>query len=168
MVHVGNAPPSMYDVLALLRAGDIVTHFAHGKPGGAVDGRGRVHQSLVDARARGVLFDLGHGSASFSFAVMEKLLAAGFAPDIISTDLHRGSAMRPVVSLADCMGKMLGLGMAADAVVAAVTATPREALHLRRSGRKTAYTIADEAWVGEDSDGERREFSRRFVGARLV
>lgn len=167
MVHVGNAPSTMPEIAPLLRSGDIITHFAHGKAGGALE-RGLVHPSLLVARARGVLFDVGHGAGSFSFAVMERLLEAGFPPDIISTDLHRASAERPVGSLALCMSKLLCLGMAEEAVLHAVTAAPRAALHLQASRRQTEYRLADESWIAEDSYGNARTFSRRFVPVRLL
>jgi dihydroorotase len=38
MVHVGNEPPALGDVLDLLGPGDIVTHAFHGKPGGLFGG----------------------------------------------------------------------------------------------------------------------------------
>lgn len=161
LVHVGNGPPTLREVAAALRPGDIITHFAHGKPEGALDGSA-VHPALLDARARGVLFDVGHGAGSFSFEVMEGLIARGFAPDIISTDLHRASAGSPVGSLADCMSKMLGLGMNEEALVRAVTATPRDALHLPESARRTRFVIQDGEWDALDSYGSTRTFTRRI------
>lgn len=161
MVHVGNGPPTIREVATALRPGDIVTHFAHGKPEGALEGR-TVHRSLRDARARGVLFDVGHGAGSFSFEVMEGLMAEGFAPDIISTDLHRGSVHAPVGSLAGCMSKLLGLGMPEDAVLHAVTSTPRIALKLPDGTRRTHYSVEDVEWVATDSYGDARTFTRRF------
>jgi dihydroorotase len=167
MVHVGNAPSTMREIAPLLRSGDIITHFAHGKAGGALEA-GLVHPSLVAARARGVLFDIGHGAGSFSFPVMERLMEADFPPDIISTDLHRGSAERPVGSLADCMSKMLCLGMTEEAVLAAVTSTPRAALHMTPGRRRTEYRLTDESWIAEDSYGNKRTYARRFIPVRLV
>jgi dihydroorotase len=161
MVHVGNGPPTMREVAEALRTGDIVTHFAHGKPAGALDGEG-VHRSLRAARERGVLFDIGHGAGSFSFEVMEALMRHGFPPDIISTDLHRASLEAPVRSLADCMSKMLGLEMAENEVIAAVTDTPRKALKLPEATRTTSYAVQNEEWIATDSYGGTRTFSRRF------
>jgi dihydroorotase len=162
LVHVGNAPPTVREVAAALRPGDIITHFAHGKPEGALDGT-HVHRALLAARERGVLFDLGHGAGSFSFAVMERLLAAGFLPDIISTDLHAKSAAYPVGSLADCMSKLLCLGMAEEAVIRAVTDTPRRALSLAAASRETVYEVRAEDWTAYDSYGEARRLTRRIV-----
>ncbi|MEZ4482190.1 MAG: hypothetical protein R3B97_13775 [Dehalococcoidia bacterium] len=166
LVHVGNAPPTMREVAAQLRPGDIITHFAHGKPDGAIEG-GRTHPTLREARERGVLFDVGHGSGSFSFRVMEELLADGFAPDIISTDLHARSALSPVGSLADCMSKLLCMGMAEDAVISAVTAIPRAALGLERAAGETGFAIVNQSWEALDSYGERRMFQRRIIPEAL-
>lgn len=163
MVHVGNAPPSMREVLPLLRPGDIVTHFAHGKPLGALSDDGRPHPTLLEAREGGVLFDLGHGAGSFSFRVMESLAKHGFWPDIISTDLHAGSAVSPVGSLADCMAKLLALGMPPKSVLDSVTTRPREALQLPPTTNITRFELRDEPWTATDSYGETRELSQRIV-----
>lgn len=163
MVHVGNAPPSMRDVFPLLRPGDIVTHFAHGKPLGALGDDGRPHPTLLEAREGGVLFDLGHGAGSFSFRVMGSLAKHGFWPDIISTDLHARSADHPVGSLADCMAKLLALGMPLESVLEAVTTRPREALHLPPTPNSTRFELRDEPWTATDSDGGTRGLSQRIV-----
>ena len=161
LVHVGNAPPALEDVLAELRAGDIVTHFAHGKPGGMLHDR-RVTPAALEARSRGVLFDVGHGAGSFSFDVMEQLMALDFPPDSISTDLHVGSAKSPVGSLADCMSKLMALGMPLNDVVAAVTTVPSKALGLEPLGA-TRFRVETETWEARDSYGNPRTLDVRVV-----
>ena len=47
--------------------------------------------SMVEARRRGVLFDVGHGGGSFLWPVAARAVEQGFVPDTISTDLHAGS-----------------------------------------------------------------------------
>lgn len=167
LVHVGNGPPTIRDVAAALRPGDIITHFAHGKPCGALED-GSVHPSLLDARRRGVLFDVGHGAGSFSFAVMEALLRQDFPPDIISTDLHIGSAKAPVGSLADCMSKLLALGMNLESVLAAVTQTPAAALRLPDDPRQTRYRLVEREWLASDSYRGTRTLGRRFEPIAVV
>jgi dihydroorotase len=54
-----------------------------------------VHPACVDARERGVLFDVGLGQGSFNWTVAEISIRQGFFPDIISTDLHLGGAEGP-------------------------------------------------------------------------
>lgn len=143
MVHIGNAPPRLEEVLPLLEAGDIVTHAFHGKAGGIYrDGR-----MLPEARAaleRGVLFDVGHGQSSFSFATARRFLADGFRPATISSDLWRGNETGPVFSLVHTMTKLLHIGMPLPEVIAA--ATSRAAAALRREaelGRLEAGRAAD-------------------------
>ena len=50
--------------------------------------RRRCCSALIEGAARGVLFDIGHGMGAFGFESAEAALAKGFAPDIISSDVH--------------------------------------------------------------------------------
>lgn len=115
---------SIDDVVDLLRAGDILTHAYHGLEHGILDAHGRVRESVLRARERGVVFDLGHGEGSFGWSVAESALADGFLPSMISTDLHRYNVPEPVHSLPHVMSKFLALGVPLGDVVAMATAQP--------------------------------------------
>jgi len=128
MVHIGEAPPLIDDVLDRLREGDVVTHCFHGKVGNPWQPDGSPTPSLRRALDRGVRLDVGHGRASFSFQVAERAIAAGWLPDSISTDLHVRNIAGPVHSLATTMAKLLSCGMSLHQVIAAVTAHPRRVL----------------------------------------
>ena len=65
MVHIGNAPPLVDDVLDLLRPGDIVTHAYHGKTGGVLGYNDLVIPQFRAAVERGVIVDIAHGRSSF-------------------------------------------------------------------------------------------------------
>ena len=134
MLHVGNAPPLIDDVLELLRPGDIVTHTYHGKIGGVLGFRDAVIGAFRDAVDRGVVVDVGHGRSSFCFRVCETALAQGMPVHTISSDLHRGNVDRYAVSLARTMTKLRAIGMALMDVVCAVTRTPAAAVGLERYG----------------------------------
>lgn len=126
MAHIGAAPPSVGDVLGLLRPGDIVTHCASG-----IAGIGpRIHPAAKEAYEAGVLFDLGHGSGGFAFDVLEAQVEAGMAPHTVSTDLHGRCLHGPVFDLPTTMAKMLAVGLSMEQVVAAVTVRPAQALGL--------------------------------------
>src|SRR5262249_15710406 len=84
MAHLDNPPPSRLEVLSRLRRGDILTHCFRPFPNAPVEGDGRIREEVLEARRRGVIFDIGHGSGSFGFRTAEAMLAAGFAPDVIS------------------------------------------------------------------------------------
>jgi dihydroorotase len=124
MAHIAGGPPNVDDVLDLLRPGDLVTHCATGQDMSLVKGKDSLRPSAVRARQRGVLFDVGHGSGGFSFAVAESMLAAGAPPDVISSDLHQRSISGPGFDLPTCMSKFLAIGMPLQDVVRAVTTNP--------------------------------------------
>lgn len=166
MVHIGNAPPVIDDVLELLRPGDIVTHAYHGKTGGVLGYRDRVIPAFREAVERGVIVDLGHGQSSFSFRTCEIALEQGMPVHCISTDLHRGSLARQAVSLARTMCKMRALGFSLFEVVRAVTRAPADAIGIGSRGfgaltagrraHATVFLEIDEHWELEDAEGERR------------
>lgn len=137
MVHIGEAPPLIGDVLDRLGEGDVVTHCFHGKVGGPWRADGTPSAPLRRALERGVRLDVGHGRASFSFQVAERAIASGWRPGSISTDLHARNIGGPVHDLATTMTKLLGCGMDLGQVIAAVTAHPRRVL------------ACDEPWLGE-------------------
>jgi dihydroorotase len=128
MVHIGQGPPSLNAVLAALGPGDIVTHCTTGQNMSLVDNRGQVLSCVRDAQARGVLFDVGHGSGGFSFAVAEALATQDFIPDVISSDLHQLSVLGPGFDLPTAMSKLLAVGMPLIDVIAAATSRPAIAI----------------------------------------
>ena len=129
LVHIGEPPPVLEEVLVQLDAGDIVTHCFNGKPGGNIfDNGGSLLPEAGAALDRGVLFDVGHGAASFSFAIGERAMQQGIVPHIISTDLHVRSRPGVVRDLATTMSKMLYLGMNLEEIIEAVTSTPARSI----------------------------------------
>jgi dihydroorotase len=147
MAHIGGGPPDIDDVLDLLRPGDLVTHCTTGQDMSLVIGKGRLRPSAMRARERGVLFDVGHGSGGFSFAVAESMLAAGAPPDVISSDLHQRSVLGPGFDLPTCMSKFLAIGMSLEDVVRAATTSPARVFAGGRSAEH-AGSLA----VGEPAD----------------
>ncbi|MFN0052534.1 MAG: amidohydrolase family protein [Planctomycetales bacterium] len=120
------------DQLKRLRPGDVVTYCYRRAPHCIVEA-GRVLPCVREARAAGVLFDVGHGTASFAFEVAEAAIADGFVPDTISTDLQRGHiGQTPVHDLPLVMSKLRAAGMTEADLFACVTATPARILGLTR------------------------------------
>ncbi|MDR1534048.1 MAG: amidohydrolase/deacetylase family metallohydrolase [Planctomycetota bacterium] len=170
MVHIGLPPPLIEEVLDLLEEGDILTHCYHGKPAGSLSDDPIAFAAAERARARGVFFDLGHGSASFSRRVGLHCLTRGFAPDTLGSDLYAGNLNGPVWDLSLVMSKMLALGMDFSRVLDGVTRAPRRALRLPEAdlapGTEAAFTIFDLAETElnlPDSQGESVEIRKRFV-----
>lgn len=143
MSHIGRPPPSYAELLARLRRGDILTHCYRPQPNAPVDDQGRILDALLEARERGVLFDIGHGMGAFGFRSAEQALAAGFAPDIISSDVHSMSVNGPAYDLLHTMSKLLSCGLAAKDVVSMATDAPARALGRADLGHLSVGALAD-------------------------
>ncbi|XP_061196886.1 deacetylase Atu3266-like [Saccostrea echinata] len=112
-----------------LKAGDLYTHTYHPYRSSIVDPSTlTIYQDVINAREKGVLYDVGHGQGSFSWTVAELCAALGFYPDTISTDLHTGNQMGPAYDLPTVMSKFLHLGMPLVEVIRAVTSSPAKAV----------------------------------------
>jgi dihydroorotase len=129
-VHIGNQPLPLPDVLAALEPGDIVTHIFRGPGtiGGLLDDRGRLLPEVWAAQARGVIFDVGHGSGSFAFDGARLAIEQGFRPDTISTDAYNRNVTGPVFDLPTTMSKLLALGLSLGEIVTRVTDRPARVL----------------------------------------
>ena len=126
MVHVSRGAEER-QILRRLRAGDIVTHCFHGR--GNQMFADTVVPEAHEARARGVVFDVGHGCGSFSWDTARRAFEHHFYPDTLSTDLHRYSVSEPLsVTLPQVMSKMLSIGMSLEDVVLKTTAVPARVL----------------------------------------
>ncbi len=127
-------------ILKKMRPGDIHTHvFAQQFPIILADGK--LNPAIRDARARGVIFDVGHGAGSFWFRNAVPASKQGFVPDSISTDLHIGDYT--TVSMNNVMSKFLALGVPLDDVIRRSTVNPASEIHRSELG-----TLS----IGKDAD----------------
>src|SRR5215203_1962889 len=136
-------------ILDKLRPGDIHTHvFAQQFP--VIDERGKVCDHLFQARERGVIFDLGHGAASFWFRNAVLAINQGFVPDSISTDLHTGNLNGPVIDMATTMSKVLTMGVPLAEVIARSTVAPAREIGHPELGTLSPGAGADVAVLALD------------------
>jgi len=143
-------PERTYEDLLLkkMRPGDIHTHvFAQQFPIILADGK--LNPALAEARARGVIFDVGHGSGSFWFRNAVPAEKQGFIPDSMSTDLHTGNYNE--VSMTNVMSKFLAMGVPLDDIIRRSTVNPAAEIRRPELGTLT---------VGKDADIAVLEFSK--------
>ncbi len=144
MVHVGNTPPDLDEIVDLLGDGDLLTHCFNGKPNRILTPAGELRQAVREAMRRGLLLDIGHGGASFSFEVAELAIAQGILPHTISSDIYCKNRIKgPVYSLAHVMSKFFAIGMTLEQVLACVTHQAADALRLPGKGRLEVGADAD-------------------------
>jgi dihydroorotase len=150
MVHIDEPPPTLDDVLARMRPGDILTHCFRPFPNGPLS-NGRVLPSVLEARKRGVLFDIGHGMGSFSFAVARAMLENGFMPDTISSDVHALCIDGPAFDLITTLSKFLCLGVPIGDVITAATVNAARALKRPDLGTLKPGAVGDASILGLES-----------------
>ena len=150
MVHIDEPPPTYEAVVARMRPGDVLTHCFRPFPNTPMLGDGRVKQAVLDARARGVLFDVGHGMGSFSWATARAMAARDFWPDTISSDVHALCIDGPAHDLLRTMTKFLALGLPLSRVIAMTTQNPAAAVRRPDLGSLTPGAIGDASVIALD------------------
>ena len=177
MIHIGGSYSPLKEFLALMKKGDVVTHSFNSHPNGLLDSSGKVAPEVLEARERGVLFDVGHGAGSFSFDVMERCLKQGFLPDTISSDLYSANINGPVYDLLTTLSKFLLLGISLRDVISRATINSSKVFNFGvnvgtlQPGAEADVSVL-ELKEGEftftDSDGKSRLGGRKLVAAATV
>jgi dihydroorotase len=176
MAHIDHPPPSYEEVVSLLRPGDVLTHAFRPFPNSPATAQGTVKRVVLEARERGVFFDIGHGKGSFAFKTARAMLANGFYPDTISSDVHILCINGPAFDQVTTMSKFLCMGMPFSDVVAA--STVNAAMALRRPelgslrpgsvGDATLISIQDGKFDYVDVVGEHLIGDRKIVSEGVV
>jgi dihydroorotase len=131
-------------ILKKLRSGDIHTHvFAQQFPVILPDGK--LNPIMLDARKRGVIFDVGHGSASFWWRNAAPAIQQGFMPDSISTDIHEGNLNQFVVGFDHVASKFLAMGESIQDVIRQSTVNPAREIRRPDLGTLSVGSVADVA-----------------------
>ncbi len=176
MAHIDHPPPSYEHVISRLRPGDVLTHAFRPFPNSPATAQGTVKPDVIAARKRGVLFDIGHGKGSFAFKTARAMLANGFEPDTISSDVHTLCINGPAFDQVTTLSKFLCLGMPLDRVIAASTVNAAMALKRPELGSLKAGSVGDATVLSikegkfdyEDVTGEHLAGDRRILSQGVV
>ncbi len=135
MVHTTNANVSAGALADCLGDGDVYTHVYQGRANTIFgDGEKYIEEehneilpSIIKARERGVLFDLGDACVHCALSVAKKAIEKGFLPDFISSDLTEAAMFRTTAfSLIYVISKMVSLGMSERDVFRRATSSPAD------------------------------------------
>jgi dihydroorotase len=176
MAHIDNPPPTRREVLDRLRPGDTLTHCFKPFPNTTLRIDGNIWPEVLEARERGVIFDIGHGYASFGFKTARGMLAHGFIPDVISSDVHVLCVDGPAYDLITTMSKFFCMGLSLPDIIRATTLAPALAIRRPELGTLTPGGIGDATVIaieeGEfsytDSSGDVLKAESRLSAAGLV
>lgn len=165
MVHIGSNPPELAAIIALMRPGDVLTHCFNGKPNGIVNSTGEVAQYVRKAYQKGLIFDVGHGTDSFSFRTAALARTAHLFPQTLSSDIYyRNRLNGPVYSLAVCVEKLLLLGYRLEEIIPMITTNPARIFKLTHKEQLcrgydadlTIFQTVTAPQIVVDSTGEER------------
>jgi dihydroorotase len=176
MAHIDYPPPSYEEVLDMLRPGDVLTHAFRPFPNAPCTAQGTVKPAVLAARKRGVLFDIGHGAGSFSFKTARAMLANGFYPDTISSDVHVLCIDGPAFDQVTTMSKFLCMGMPLAEVIKESTLNCAHALQRPELGTLKAGAVGDATILSikegkfdyVDVLGEHMEGRQRIISEGVV
>ncbi len=145
MVHIGSGPPSLDEILSLLRPGDILTHCFTGNDHRILGTDHLVRSDVKELHDRGLILDIGHGTGSFNYDVADAMLDQGIEPDVISSDIHQMAVQGPMFDLPTTLSKFLNLGMALPKVIECATTRPAAAMRKSDLGTLKVGSQADVA-----------------------
>ena len=170
----------MAQVVPFTKKGDILAHVYSSMPDGIMSVHEDVPEWLFEARAKGVLFDLGHG-INLSFQIARKMMEKGIFPDTLGSDVHGDFCSYHDFTILDYsliggLNKMLALGMPLPACIRALTATPAAAIadpsigHLGIGARANVTILrkVEGAWTFVDCRGERLPVRERLLPDLVV
>jgi dihydroorotase len=177
MAHIDGAYSPLTDLLPLLRKGDVYSHFLHPHQHGTLDANGKILPVALEARRRGVLFDVAQGRSHLSFEVADKCLQQDFLPDTLSTDLTRVTMVARVFDLPTMVSKFMALGVKIDQALAMVTVNPARvfdygaALGTLAPGSEadlSVFELREGNFEFEDSEGRRRPGRQKLASTAVV
>lgn len=167
-VHTTNPPVSAGELAQNLRKGDIYTHCYQGMGSTIVREDGTIDPLIEEARSRGVIFDSANGKGNFGLACAKKAIAAGFLPDVISSDLTVDKFNMPPYckNLPYVLSKYLAMGVELKEVIRRATVNPAKLMRMEdKIGTLKPGTYADIA-IFDLKDV--RHIQKDFAGEEIV
>lgn len=154
----------------------MLTHCFRPFPNAPTTADGKVRDAVLEARAKGIIFDIGHGMGSFSFATARTMLKNNFMPDCISSDVHALCIDGPAFDLLTTMSKFVELGMDFNEIIRSATETPARALHRPDLGTFRKGSTGDASIIEwrkgtfdyADSTGEHLAGKSRLLADRVI
>lgn len=141
---------TLKDQLNRMRPGDIITHsfenISEREP--VVDKEGKVLSYVLEAKKKGILFDVGHGGSGFWFNQAIPAFEQGLWPNTFGTDLHRFSMNAGMKDMLNVMSKYLSIGMPLKQVLLRGSWNPAKAIGREDLGHLSIGAEADIVVLG--------------------
>jgi dihydroorotase len=177
MAHIEDSYSPLPETLKMLRGGDIYTHCFNNRTHSILDSNGKIIAEALEARSRGVLFDIAQGGSHLNFNVAEKCLQQDFPPDTISTDLTSAAVERRIFDLPTMVSKFMAIGVDIGKAIAMVTVNAARmfnygaqigTLSPGSEADIAIFELRDGKFEFEDSDGGTRTGRQMLVNKSVV
>ena len=141
--HLPQLP--LEDQLNRMRPGDIITHSFEKvtERMSVIDDLGVVRPFVLEAKKRGVLFDVGHGGFGFWFSQAMPALNQGLAPNSFGTDLHRFSMNAGMKNMLNVMTKYMAMGMSIGEIITRASWNAAKSVKREDLGQLSEGAVAD-------------------------
>ncbi len=138
---------SLEDQLNKMRPGDIITHSYEKitERLSVIDDNGKVRPYVLEAKKKGVLFDVGHGGYGFWFSEAVPALQQELAPNSFGSDLHRFSMNAGMKNMLNIMSKYMSMGMSLNDVIQRASWNAAQSIKRQDLGSLSEGTVADVA-----------------------
>jgi dihydroorotase len=132
-----------------MRPGDIITHSYEKitERLSVMDDNGKVRPYVMEAKKKGVLFDVGHGGYGFWFSEAIPAFQQDLSPNSFGSDLHRFSMNAGMKSMLNIMSKYVNMGMTLPDVVQRATWNAAQSIKREELGSLTEGSVADIAVI---------------------
>lgn len=172
MVHIGETPLPLEEIVSSLRPGDIITHCFTPLSPSITHENGRLRDGMLDAQRRGVIFDVAHAGGHFGWDIVRHAIEGGLMPNSLSTDIHgRTNAKQRGFLLPDVMSKFLALGLSLNEVIRLSTVAPAQiigwqkwlgALEVGREADISIFSLRRKRITFFDTEGVELEGNERL------
>ncbi|MDY0098939.1 MAG: amidohydrolase/deacetylase family metallohydrolase [Bacteroidales bacterium] len=160
------------EILGKMRPGDIYTHsFTTAVDRECIlDDQLKLKPCVIQAKDKGVRFDVGHGGGMFHFNVAIPAFKQGLLPDSFGSDLHRSSMNSAMKNMLETMSKFLNIGMELQDVIYRATWNAAQSIRRNDLGNLSVGAEADVAVLSmrtgkfgfTDTRGNRLDGDRRL------
>ncbi|WP_114748167.1 amidohydrolase/deacetylase family metallohydrolase [Pleomorphovibrio marinus] len=136
---------SLADQLERMRPGDILSHtFENVKDREPIiDTEGKLLPEVIQAREKGILFDVSHGGAGFWFNQAIPAMKQGLKPDTFGTDLHRFSMNAGMKNFSNVLSKFMAMNMSLEEVISKASWGTALAIGREDLGHLSEGAVAD-------------------------
>lgn len=165
MVHISGQCMSAQASANMLKEKDILTHPYSGFANTILNERGSVYQEILDAKKRGVIFDVGYAGKHFSWKVFRQAYDQGIIFDTLGMDIPTVIYRTPNSAVVDqffVISGMLNANVDKNVIFRAMTTNPAKYLGFTLDRKQNCVVLKKYVADAVAVDGQGDRISVKF------